>query len=58
MNNNNISSDNDDIYYEFQSTLNFSKIYKLNLLLLNNSKNSEINQTKYLHLINLILYLI
>ncbi len=54
MNNNNINSDNDDIYYEFQSTLNFSKIYKLNLLLLNNSKNSEINQTKYLQLINSI----
>ena len=54
MNNNNINSDNDDIYYEFQSTLNFSKVYKLNLLLLNNSKNSEINQTKYLQLINSI----
>jgi hypothetical protein len=54
MNNNNINSDNDDIYSEFQSTLNFSKVYKLNLLLLNNSKNSEINQTKYLQLINSI----
>ena len=54
MNNNNINSDNNDIYYEFQSILNFSKIYKLNLLLLNNSKNSEINQTKYLQIISSI----
>ena len=46
MNNNNINSDNDDNFYEFQSTLNFSKIYKINLLLLNLKK--LWNQKKYL----------